>query len=35
MIRALWIRRYTYANELAAMKVHIDAVASLCFVTIV
>lgn len=35
MIRALWIRRYTYANELAAMKVHIDSVASLCFVTIV
>lgn len=35
MIRALWIRRYTYSNELAAMKVHIDSVASLCFVTIV
>lgn len=35
MIRVLWIRRYTYLNELAARKVHIDSVASLCFVTIV
>ena len=33
IIRVLWIRRYTYLNELAAMKVHIDSVASLCFVT--
>lgn len=31
--RVLWIRRYTYLNELAARKVHIDSVASLCFVT--